>query len=204
MAILESFPNKPGHTITDNSSPITERDSVNLIDFDVTDDSTNEQTDVTPHRLTSAELDEIVAGVPNGYNDMPVVLDERNTEYVVGCYINSDGTKQPLYERTIINSFPQVTSDYTDVTKDIPIGVSIKKVGKIHGYINWNGSAFPLPKIIPKDNNNFYLGQIAAVRTNEATTGTPNVVTLSSNRIAWSNVPVVVTIQYTKTTDTPI
>lgn len=102
MAILETFPAKSGHTITDDSSPITERESVNLIDFDVTDDSTNEQTDVTPHRLTSAELDEIVAGVPNGYNDMPVVYDERGTEYVIGKYIKADGSIVPLYKKMIV------------------------------------------------------------------------------------------------------
>lgn len=104
MAILETFPNKGGHTFTDADSPITNRDTVNLIDFDIDDDSINEKTDINPHRLTSAEFDEIVAGVPNGYNDMPVIIDERGTEYVVGKYIKADGTIKSIYKKTILGS----------------------------------------------------------------------------------------------------
>lgn len=107
MAILETFPNKGGHTFTDADSPITNRDTVNLIDFDIDDDSTNEKTDINPHRLTSEELDDIVAGVPNGYADLPVVYDERGTEYVIGKYIKADGTIKSLYQKTIyLNSLP--------------------------------------------------------------------------------------------------
>ena len=102
MAILEVFPIKSsGHTILDNSSPISERGSMNLIDFNVADDSVNNQIDVAPHRLTSAELDDIVAGIPNGYNDMPVVYDERGVEHVIGKYIKADGSMVSLYQKSI-------------------------------------------------------------------------------------------------------
>lgn len=109
MAILQTFPIKSGsgHTITDNSSPIIDRDTLNLIDFDIADDSTNQVTDINPHLLTTAELDEIVSGVPNGYGDMPIIFDERGTEYVIGKYVKADGTIKPLYQKTIfLNTLP--------------------------------------------------------------------------------------------------
>ena len=65
--IIQSFPKgsgKGGHTILDNGSATTERDTLNLIDFDISDDSTDLETDITPHELTSAELSEIFADVP--------------------------------------------------------------------------------------------------------------------------------------------
>ncbi len=99
--ILQTFPTKGGHTITDNDTSITERDILNLIDFDIDDDSTNEKTDINPHRLTSAELDDIVSCIPTGYTDLPIKFDERGTEYIVGRYVKADGSIVPLYQKLI-------------------------------------------------------------------------------------------------------
>ena len=103
MTMIQAFPSggsgKGGHTILDNGTAITERDTLNLIDFDIADDSTDEETDIAAHRLTSAELDDIVSAVPNGYSNQPIVYDERGTEYVIGKYIKSDGTIVPLYQK---------------------------------------------------------------------------------------------------------
>ena len=118
-------------------------------------------------------------------------------ERVIGTWI--DG--KPVYQKTFVNTLPVVTSDFTDVTKDISIGASLESVCNIFGYVNNNGSAFPFPVIV-KEIDNFFFTKITAVRTNTATTGSSNVITLSNNRIYFSNVPVVITIQYTKTTDT--
>ena len=189
MAILETFPVKPGHTITDDSSPITERESVNLIDFDVTDDSTNEQTDVTPHRLTSAELDDIVAGVPNGYNSMPVVFDERGTEYVIGTYINTDGTKQPLYQKTIIGNTGTITDEESTIDVASVVGL---KLTNIFGYCCF----------VSRDN----VAQIGFYRNDSNYVVSSCVSGGLKLRIAGShfaNSEYGITIQYIKTTDIP-
>ena len=111
MTMIQAFPSggsgKGGHTILDNGTAITERDTLNLIDFDIADDSTDEETDIAAHRLTSAELDDIVSAVPNGYSNQPIMFDERGTEYVIGKYIKSDGTIKKLYQKTVfLNTLP--------------------------------------------------------------------------------------------------
>ncbi len=133
MAILQTFPIKSGsgHTITDNSSPITDRDTLNLIDFDITDDSTNQVTDINPHLLTTAELDEIMSGVPNGYGDMPVLYDERGTEYVVGKYVKADGTIKNIYQRTYI-----ITTGSAEGWFDVPHNITnFEKAVSLDGII---------------------------------------------------------------------
>ena len=191
MAILETFPNKSGHTITDDSSPITERESVNLIDFDVADDSTNEKTDVTPHRLTSAELDEIVAGVPNGYNDMPVVYDERSTEYVIGKYIKADGTSVPLYQKIIKSTTPTVTTEGTIVSTTIDIeALNISSIAEIKGWLNLQSSGtsyyFALPLVSDSKTVRCVIDLTHAD------------LLIQNNAVSYSNMPVYVAIQYTK------
>ena len=65
--IIQSFPKgsgKGGHTILDNGTAITDRATLNLTDFDIVDDSTNLETDITPHELTSEELAEIMSNAP--------------------------------------------------------------------------------------------------------------------------------------------
>lgn len=54
-----------GHTIYDDGTAKTNRSGLNFIDFDISDDSTNNRTDVSQHRLTSSELSEIMSTLPD-------------------------------------------------------------------------------------------------------------------------------------------
>lgn len=90
-----------GHIINDNGTPMAQRGEMNFIDFDLTDDDTNEQTVVEPHEITSEEWADIIGSLPGTPTDLPVLFDERGTEYQVGWYVNSSGLKKPVYEKTI-------------------------------------------------------------------------------------------------------
>lgn len=193
MAILQTFPIKSGsgHTITDNSSPITDRDTLNLIDFDIADDSANQVTDINPHLLTTAELDEIVSGVPNGYGDMPVVIDERGTEYVIGKYIKSDGTIVPLYQKII-----QVT--VTSGSKQIDTGISnIDRVVRIDAYSYDGARVTHLPSCYADGTNapnfNWYCGISYLTSSNK-------ILLEAGSEFPSVNPKCNVILQYTKTT----
>lgn len=93
-----------GHVIENDGTDLTQRDTLNFVDMNATDDDTNEKTKVAPHRLTSAELQEIVDPLPNAATRLPVLFDERGTEYQVGWYVNSNGLRKPVYEKVLIKS----------------------------------------------------------------------------------------------------
>ena len=54
-----------GHTIKDNGTSMTDRAAMNFTDFDMADDSANDETDIKPHRLTSSELSDICLPLPD-------------------------------------------------------------------------------------------------------------------------------------------
>ena len=54
-----------GHVIKDNGTAVTQRPTMNMTDFDIADDNTNEETDIKPHRITSAEMSEICSPLPD-------------------------------------------------------------------------------------------------------------------------------------------
>jgi len=93
-----------GHTIQDSDgNSMLQRERLQFAgDLETTDDSTtasSEKTVVTPHALTSSEFSEIITPLP-GQRKEGIVIDERGNEYVVGEYIQADGKKKPIYERT--------------------------------------------------------------------------------------------------------
>lgn len=94
-----SSSNDGGHTILDDGVVMEQRGSLNFVDHDLDDDENNSETIVAPHLLTSEELDELT--MPGTPTDLPVLFDERGTEYQVGWYVNSSGLKKPLYKKTI-------------------------------------------------------------------------------------------------------
>ena len=55
-----------GHTIKDDGTAMTARAGLNFTDFDVSDDSTNDETDVKAHRLTQEEMADIIYKIPSG------------------------------------------------------------------------------------------------------------------------------------------
>ena len=90
-----------GHTIQDDGTNMADRDNLNFVGMDVEDNSNDGSTDVSEHRLTSAEISEMMGGIPNPQPRYPVIFDERGTEFKVGWYILANGTKKPVYEKTV-------------------------------------------------------------------------------------------------------
>ena len=75
-----------GHKVSDEGTLLTDRDTLNFTDFDISDDSTNEETDIKAHKLTAAEMAEIMA-IPPGSN--------VNDSNPVGTIISFMGTNAP-------------------------------------------------------------------------------------------------------------
>ena len=86
-----------GHLIKDNGTDLYPREALNFTDFNVQDDSVNNETDIKPHRLTQAELAEIITKKPAPKEGYPVLFDETEAERVVGWYKYANGTKKPVY-----------------------------------------------------------------------------------------------------------
>lgn len=70
-----------------------------------------EETDIDselPTPMSASDLEDVVDAFnpthTNAWNQ--VVIDERGTEYVVGTWVNSNGTKQPLYEAVFKGTTP--------------------------------------------------------------------------------------------------
>ena len=55
-----------GHTIRNNGTAMTDESALNFTDFDISDDSTNSETDIKTHRLTASEMAEIMSESPSG------------------------------------------------------------------------------------------------------------------------------------------
>lgn len=84
-----------GHTILDpEDTEMTQRANLKFSgDISVTDDSTDEETVVAPHRLTSSELSEIMSTLPSPVN-RGVVYDD--TERAIGTWFG-----KPLYQKVL-------------------------------------------------------------------------------------------------------
>ena len=55
-----------GHTIRNNGTAMADESALNFTDFDISDDSTNSETDIKAHRLTASEMAEIMSESPSG------------------------------------------------------------------------------------------------------------------------------------------
>lgn len=181
-AINELAGKSTGHVIKDGGTAETERTGLNFIDHDITDDSTNDNTDVAPHELTSAEWGEVMPVLP-GINSGGMIFDERGTEHIVGQYIHADGTKQPIYCRSIKGT---TGAKDTDVT-----------IGTI---ANFGLSIFSSGVIIRSNGRNDIIPAVTSAIAVYAD-GTVTVYTTDNNQVTR---PVYVTVYYTKSTDTPV
>ena len=62
-----------GHTVKDDGTAMTQRSGLNFVDFDLTDDSTNDETEIAPHELTNTEWNSIVWPLPPYVPESPTV-----------------------------------------------------------------------------------------------------------------------------------
>lgn len=174
-----------GHTIQDDGTDMTARDNLNFVGMEVDDNDSDGSTDVTEHRLTSAEISEMMGGIPNPTPRYPILFDERGTEYQVGWYILSNGTKKPVYRRDSQGSgdISIVADSWTDVTSYF--GIDTSNIDKI------------VDTELRRTNKDFTNGLCVSVSDNKLRIWYGHLVsdTMSNGRI---------TLYYTKTTDTPV
>lgn len=117
------------------------------------------------------------------------------SERVVGTWI--DG--KPVYEKTIVDTLPETSTDGVTVSKNILLNTPIDKVISIIAIRQEQGirGAVPLEMSIFSDDTFKRIG--VAVYGNGSTI--PNRVKLENSSSVVSNMEVYVTVRYTKTTD---
>lgn len=118
-------------------------------------------------------------------------------EKVVGVWTNG----KPLYQKTLQGVFPTVTAQVNE-TFNLSIGASVEFGFVVAAFLVDRGSVIQdTPIIYLSDNELSAVSLQTWVRTNTTATN-PNTVGVRGGREYYSNLPVIVTIQYTKTTDT--
>ena len=139
--------------------------------------------------LTASDVQDIKNAfvVPTTSAQMPILFDETGAEYIVGWYKLANGTKKPVYQKTFSISETQLTAGQWTVLNSIDcsalnmnelLGAQFFNISSgnsiVRSYVS--GSYMPGTTI--------YLRAFNPISTN----------------VAINNV----TIQYTKTTDTPV
>ena len=172
-------------TLASGGTDLTARAKVNFTDFDVSDNTSNNRTEVKAHELTSAEVTEILSNLPAANtNLMPVLFDESGSERAVGWYKLADGTKKPVYQKELMG-----TSGTT-----VNTAVSVGNIANIDSVMS-------------------LFGILTRADGTKDNIGDPNSgITVSNNGdvniyvevSAFVNCPVAICVQYTKTTDNPV
>lgn len=122
--------------------------------------------------------------------------DYSTTEKVIGTWV--DG--KPLYQKTFSTTSPVCTTNGTEVTKDVSIGANVDTIVDVKGIlINSTGATHILPAVIPSTvQSNTKIPQIKVNgRTNNASSD-KNKVRISNSYATFSNLPMYITVQYTK------
>lgn len=118
-------------------------------------------------------------------------------ERVVGTWI--DG--KPLYQKTIVDTMPTITVEDTSVEKDIPIGASVEYGHIITANFN-NSGTFVTLNCSRSDISNMVNNAFIYLKVNTHTqVEKRNMITVGGTRTGFSEKPLYITIQYTKTTD---
>ena len=146
MAILETFPSRDNsHTILDtDGTAVAKEDNLQFTGLDVTDDSTNEKTEVKAVGLNADSLDDICGGsvLPNIVQS---AFNYSTNEQIVGKWI--DG--KPLYQKTAQITTPTSganVSVYNTTGMNIDMVVNLDVFLNDAGYRNagwfFNGSRY--------------------------------------------------------------
>ena len=130
MAWIRTKENNENYIIKDNDVSMTQRAGINFTDFDIADDETNNEIDISTHKLTDAELAEICSPLPGSTSNLPVLFDETGAEYVIGLYKRaSDGKVKPIYRKTYIRT--GITNGTTTLESDFYNSNSVEYVTEI-------------------------------------------------------------------------
>ena len=132
----------------------------------------------------------------SNYNPTIVSADSvySENEQMIGYW--TDG--KPLYQKTISTTAPEVATEGTTKTRNIPINVSVETFVLGNGIIYLaNGVDTTIPSVTTEINNRVWIRMF-----NSTFTDLPNHIQLASTTPIYNNQPVNITIRYTKTTDT--
>ena len=184
-----------GHQIKSGNTSYVARTGLNFIDFDITDDSTNDETEVRPHLLSSAEFTEIFDTLPASHNG-GLVLDQRGNERVVGTFVTSLGVSKNIYEKWVELTVPVAT--VTSLTALVEsIGSTVDQFIDVRGFVVTNGWYSNIIWGAPNMNLN---GVMLAAFDNTATTN-KNSVGIFYNGDVTGFDRIYVIARYTKTVD---
>lgn len=204
-----------GATIKDANGPLDYQDNIQLLgDFDVTENTQDNASEVRPHRMTQNEWNEVFETLPGtGGDGYKVIFDETNKERKIGYYIFADGTKKPVYERSFIIQLPSNTTSTfnpqgSSLEKTFDLIANIPDIDKT-GYFDYfgmanrgNHSKIPMgvDYTYTRTNNLPYLVEGFFMQHVDA-----NFVLhiYYADFNSWSLAKIYVTFRYTKTTDTP-
>lgn len=183
-----------GHTIVDtDGTPVADEPKLQFTGLDVSDNSTDSETEVAAFGLNADSLDDVItsANVPSN----PMVtngLVYSTTEQIVGRWI--DG--KPIYQKTIQTTVP-TPSGGSPGTSYISIGASVGKLISYHGMLATNdGIDVPFGIFSYADGLNIYVYENTATDTQHR-----NTVMFMNGNSAWAGLGAYITVQYTKTTD---
>ena len=138
-------------------------------------------------KAAAADMSEIITPLPGVAVRMPILLDETGAEAIVGWYRFANGTKKPIYEKTISANMPSNITDKSAGTETTPHNIAnVDAIFSTYAVGEENESIWG-------SGTQIYFVASAADETN---------VYLRSNRSTMAGKPYKVRIQYTKTTDT--
>lgn len=158
-----------------------------------------------PEKLTAAQMQAIKAAfvIDAPRNSYPVLFDETGAEHFVGWYKLANGTKKPVYQKTItvasatIDSYTSFDIDTTTLldnanisVKDFRGGYYADKGGAAQQFHSWGNIA--RVNNLDYGYNAYYRQGINVIRINGTWGG-----------MQYTISDLIFTVQYTKTTDTP-
>ena len=178
-----------GHTIKDtDGNNKTQRTNLQFTGLDVTDDSTNNITEVSGIGLNNDSIDDIANGdISAGY-----VQSDKNystEEQIIGKWVNG----KPIYQKTYITTTPSTALSNDDVAT---LGISIDQLVSLEGVVTrtQNGSIYRYPINCLIGSASDYSADIRACWLR------PTTIAMKVGQYD-VNQPVAITIKYTKTTD---
>ena len=157
--------------------------------------------------LSQADFAEIITPLPGEALDGVIISPEERR---VGWYynMNGDGTKKPVYQKTVSDTMPTCTTQGTFVNKTVSLNASIDKFlglkcileGSGSGSTSWfNGLSYEL-LTAPSFRADGSLNACGMIYCQNNSANTPNTVVLQNGIPGYSGMTVYITIQYTKTT----
>lgn len=149
--------------------------------------------EISTDNMPAEDMSEIVSPLPGVMSRMPILFDETGAERVVGWYKYSNGTKKPVYEKCIVDTFDTAITDGTASTKAISLSaLSIDKIVDVNFINTWSNHVVCSTSAWPTSTTTY---EIRWYYQN-------NELRIVSNRGSVYESAIHAVVRYTKTTDT--